>query len=413
VLDPDNLREALARVRANHGGPGVDGLTVDELPGWLRQHGATLREQLLAGTYRPQPVKRVNLPKPGGGVRGLGIPTVVDRLIQLAMLQVLQPLYDPTFSDHSYGFRPGRSAHDALRAAQGYVADGLEWVVDLDLEKFFDRVHHDRLMARLAKDLMDKRLLRLLRRYLETGVMLDGVVVPRTEGTPQGSPLSPLLANLVLDELDRELTRRGLAFCRYADDLVIFVRSERSAVRVMDSVSQFVERKLRLRVNRAKSGVGLSSQHRFLGFRVVRWRVEPVIEVSPPNWRRFRSRVHWLTRRRRGASWQTVLDDVQRYLAGWLGYFRLADRPGYWQAADSWVRRRLRCYLWVLWKHPWSRYRRLRRLGVSPRSARLAWHLSPWRASRCPAMHQALSNAQLAAWGHVTLAARAAVLAAR
>ena len=412
VVDRDNLRAALARVRSNRGAPGADGLTVAQLPGWLVENWPRVREELLSGTYRPRPVRRVEIPKPSGGVRELGIPSVVDRFIQQALLQVLQPIYDPTFSDHSYGFRPGRSAHDAVRAAREYVAEGREWVVDLDLEKFFDRVNHDRLMARLAKDLSDKRLLKLVRGYLESGVLENGVVVRRTEGTPQGSPLSPLLANIVLDELDRELERRGLGFCRYADDCNIFVSSERAAERVMASVSRYVERKLRLRVNREKSAVGLSSQRRFLGFRVVRDETGATVEVAPSSWRRFRSRIRGLTKRYRGIDGETMLSEVRRYLDGWFGYFRLADRPGYWNATDGWIRRRLRCYAWVVWKHPRGRYRRLRQLGVSERAAGVAWLKSPWRAAATPAMHTALNNTRLRSWGHRTWSERAEAYAA-
>jgi RNA-directed DNA polymerase len=286
VVAADNMRQALKRVRANKGSPGTDGMTVQQLPAFLQAHWPRLKQELLDGTYRPQPVKRVEIPKPDGGVRQLGIPTVVDRLIQQAILQVLDRLYDPAFSSHSYGFRPGKSAYQALEAAREYVASGKEWVVDLDLEKFFDRVNHDLLMGRLAKRIGDKRLLRLLRRYLEAGVMINGVVVEREEGTPQGGPLSPLLANILLDELDRELERRGHCFCRYADDCNIYVQSQRGGERVMASVTRFLETKLRLKVNRDKSAVARPSQRKFLGYRILGRAEKARLGIAPKSVRR-------------------------------------------------------------------------------------------------------------------------------
>jgi len=296
VCQRENLKKALKRVRQNKGSPGVDGMTVNELPGYLMDHWPMIRDQLLNGTYQPQPVKRVEIPKPGGGVRKLGVPTSLDRFIQQAVLQVLQERWDPTFSEHSYGFRPGRSAHQAVAQAQAYIAEGYDYVVDIDLEKFFDRVNHDKLMGRVAKRVSDKRLLKLIRALLNAGVMENGLVSPTDEGAPQGGPLSPLLSNLVLDDLDTELERRGHRFVRYADDSNIYVRSERAGHRVMESISQFITRKLKLTVNRDKSAVGRPWERKFLGFRFTSGRV-PKRSIAPPARRRFKERIREITRR--------------------------------------------------------------------------------------------------------------------
>lgn len=414
VVSGPNLRMALRRVRANKGSPGVDGMTVKELPDHLQQEWPRLKQELLQGTYRPQPVRRVEIPKPDGGTRQLGIPTVVDRFIQQALLQVLEPKYDSTFSSFSYGFRPDKSAHQALKRAKAHVESGYGWVVDLDLEKFFDRVNHDVLMSRLAKRIGDKRVLRLIRRYLEAGVLLNGVVVERWEGTPQGGPLSPLLANILLDELDKELTRRGHRFVRYADDCNIYVRSERAGQRVMESVTRFLEHKLRLKVNQEKSGVARPHERTFLGFRIRRGKEEVRLSIAPESVKRAKATIRRITKRNRGVSLGRVLSELATFTDGWVGYFWLARTPSVFQEIDQWVRRRLRCYQWKLWKHPWTRARELRKAGVGPW---LAWGTAYdgpglWRAAGSPALTRALPNAKLTALGFHSLHKRYEALAA-
>ncbi len=394
VVSGENVKKALQRVRRNRGGPGVDGMRVQELADHLRDHWPAIREQLLSGEYRPQPVKRVEIPKPGGGVRKLGVPTVVDRLIQQAILQVLQPRWDPTFSEHSYGFRPGRSAHQAVAQAQQYVAEGYVWVVDLDLEKFFDRVNHDQLMARVAQRVEDKRLLKLLRAFLNAGVMEDGLVGPTTEGTPQGGPLSPLLSNLVLDALDRELERRGHRFVRYADDCNVYVKSERAGHRVMKSVTRFVEKKLKLKVNRAKSAVARPSKRSFLGFSFTDGD-EPRRRISPSARARFKKRVRELTRRSRSASLERRIVVLSRYLRGWIQYYGFCETPSVLGDLDSWMRRRLRSCVWKQWRNGRRRFAELRRRDVGhDLAAKTAGSLhGPWRISRSPALSYAFPNA--------------------
>jgi RNA-directed DNA polymerase len=388
-----NLQAALKRVRQNAGSCGMDGMTVEELPDHLRRYWPRLREELLAGRYQPQPVRRVTIPKPGGGERELGIPTVLDRFIQQALLQVLQPLFDPTFSDASYGFRPGRSAHDAVRRAQTYVQGGRSFVVDIDLEKFFDRVNHDMLMGRLAKRIADRRVLRLIRRYLNAGVLANGVVIEREEGTPQGGPLSPLLANVLLDEVDKELERRGHAFVRYADDLNVYVRTQRAGERVMASLrKQFG--KLKLRVNEAKSKVRRATTSKFLGFsfwvakgRTIRRRVAPqAIE-------RMKERVRVLTRRSAGRSLAQMCKPLGTYLKGWKAYFRLADTPGAFADIDGWVRHRLRAVQLKHWKRGEVIYRELLARGVPPEAARrVAANSRRWWHNSAMALNMALPN---------------------
>lgn len=415
VVAGANLRRALKRVQANKGSPGVDGMTVQELPGHLRQEWARLKEQLLAGSYRPQPVKRVEIPKPDGGVRQLGIPTVVDRFIQQALLQVLNPLYDPTFSPHSYGFRVGKSAHQAVAQAKAYVEAGHGWVVDLDLEQFFDRVNHDLLLGRLAKRIGDKRVLRLLRRYLEAGVLLNGVVVERVEGTPQGGPLSPLLANVLLDDLDWELQRRGHRFVRYADDCDIYVRSQRAGERVKASITRFLGGKLRLKVNEAKSAVARPRERSFLGLRIRAGKEQAHVGIAPESLQRAKDTIRRLTKRNRGVSLERVLVDLRRFTDGWVGYFWVARPPSVFQALDQWIRRRLRCYQWKQWKRPHTRGRELVKRGIGPW---LAWGTAYdgpglWRAAGSPALQRALPNATLAALGFHSLYERYQSLAAR
>jgi RNA-directed DNA polymerase len=345
VCERENLKQALRRVRSNKGSPGIDGMTVDELPGYLKQHWPAIREQLLSGTYKPQAVRRVAMAKPDGGVRKLGIPTVLDRLIQQAVMQVLQSRWDRTFSEHSHGFRPQRSAHQAVTKAQQYIAEGNRWVVDLDLEKFFDRVNHDRLMAAIARRVNDKRMLKLIRAFLESGVMENGLVSSVEEGTPQGGPLSPLLSNLVLDEFDRELERRQHRFVRYADDCNIYVASERAGKRVMQSVTSFLWRRLKLKVNEAKSAVARPQERKFLGFSFTGG-AEVKRRIAPKALLRCKQRVRELTRRTRGIRLEQMTQELSGYLRGWKGYFGYCQTPSVLHGMDQWIRRRLRSVLW-------------------------------------------------------------------
>src|ERR1700694_4112179 len=388
----ENCKQALARVKANKGSSGVDGMTVQRLPEHLKQHWPAIREQLLNGTYVPQPVKRVEIPKPDGGVRKLGIPTVLDRFIQQAVMQVLQRKWDRTFSEYSYGFRPGHSAHQAVEQAQQFIAAGYRWVVDLDLEKFFDRVNHDKLMAKIAERVSDKRLLKLIRAFLRAGVMEDGLVSPVDEGTPQGGPLSPLLSNLVLDELDQELERRGHRFVRYADDCNIYVGSERAGQRVMESVTRFLTKKLRLTVNEAKSAVARPEERKFLGFSISNDGSERRIAPKPLD--KFKTQVRDLPRRTRGISLPQVIEDLTPYLIGWRGYFGFCQTPRVLTNLEAWIRRRLRSYLWRQWQNGPNRFKELRRRGVPKFNAAVAAG-SPtgfWRMSGHPAVQQALRN---------------------
>jgi RNA-directed DNA polymerase len=392
VCDRENLQRAWKRVQGNQGSPGVDGMTVDAAKDYLREHWPSIRSQLLDGTYQPQPVKRVEIPKPDGGIRKLGVPCVVDRLIQQAVLQVLQEQWDPTFSEHSYGFRPGRSAHQAVAQAQRYVAEGYNVVVDLDLEKFFDRVNHDCLMARAAARVSDKRVLKLIRAFLTAGVMEDGLVVPVDEGTPQGGPLSPLLSNLMLDDLDKELTRRGLRFCRYADDCNIYVRSQRAGERVMASVSRFLTTKLRLTVNETKSAVARPEERKFLGFSISNDGSER--RIAPKALDTFKTRVRETTGRTRGLSLTQIIEELSPYLLGWRGYFGFCQTPRVLANLEAWTRRRLRSYLWRQWGNGHNRFNELRRRGVSQFRAAVAAG-SPtgfWRMSGHPAVQAALRN---------------------
>src|ERR1700676_4642457 len=387
-----NLVRAWKRVRSNKGGPGVDGMTIEDAKAYLREHWPSIRSQLLSGTYQPQPVKRVEIPKPDGGVRKLGVPCVVDRLIQQAVLQVLQERWDPTFSEHSYGFRPGRSAHQAVAQAQRYVAEGYNVVVDLDLEKFFDRVNHDCLMARVAARISDKRVLKLIRAFLNAGEMKAGLVLPVDEGTPQGGPLSPLLSNLILDDLDKELTRRGHRFCRYADDCNIYVRSQRAGERVMASVSRFLTTKLRLKVNEAKSAVARPEERKFLGFSISNDGSER--RIAPKALDRFKERIREMTSRTRGLSLLQIIEELTPYLVGWSSYFGFCQTPRVLTNLEAWIRRRLRLYLWRQWRNGPNRFKELRRRGVSQFRAAVAAG-SPtgfWRMSGHPAVQATLRN---------------------
>ena len=393
VCERENCKQALARVKANKGSAGVDGMTVYELTDFLKQHWPAIREQLLSGTYKPQPVKRVEIPKPDGGVRKLGIPTVLDRFIQQAVMQVLQRRWDPTFSEHSYGFRPGRSAHQAVQAAQRYIAEGYRWCVDLDLEKFFDRVSHDKLIAKVAQRVSDKRMLKLIRALLTAGVMEGGLVSPVDEGTPQGGPLSPLLSNIVLDEFDRELERRGLRFARYADDSNIYVRSRRAGERVMESMTRFITTKLKLKVNEQKSAVARPWVRKFLGFSFTNAGV-PKRRIAPKAVDRFKERIRELTSRTRGVSVERMARELSRYLQGWIGYFGKCETPSVLENLEKWVRRRLRSAIWRQWKRGTVRFAELVKRGVNRELAAKtagSGH-GPWRLAESPGLHFALPN---------------------
>ena len=394
ACEKENLKEALRRVKANAGAAGIDGMTVKELPDYLRENWPRMKEQLLAGTYKPQPVRRVEIPKSGGGTRKLGIPTVVDRFVQQMVLQVLQKRWDPTFSEYSYGFRPGRSAQQAVAKAQEYIQQGYDWVVDLDLEKFFDRVNHDVLMSRIARRISDKRLLRLIRGFLNSGVMENGLVGPTDEGTPQGGPLSPLLSNLLLDELDRELERRGHRFVRYADDSNIYVRSERAGQRVMEGVKRFLTRKLRLKVNESKSAVARPKDRKFLGFSFT-WGEVVKRRIAPKTILRFKERMRELTRRTRGISIEQMIEELRKYMIGWRGYFGFCETPSILRDLEGWTRRRLRCVIWKQWKRGTIRYKELRARGIGKNlAAQTAGSAhGPWRMSKSPALSYALPKA--------------------
>ncbi len=409
IVERDNLRKALAQVKRNKGASGVDGMTVDDLGPYLKEHWLTIRAQLLDGSYRPQPVRRVEIPKASGGKRLLGIPTVLDRFIQQAVMQVLQADWDGTFSEASFGFRPKRSAHQAVERAQAYIASGHGWVVDIDLEKFFDRVNHDILMGLVAKRVTDKRILKLIRGFLTAGALADGLVRPTEEGTPQGGPLSPLLSNLMLDVLDKELEKRGHRFVRYADDCNIYVRSQRAGERVMAGIEQFLAKRLKLKVNKAKSAVAKPSARKFLGFSFTGEK-QPRRRIAPQAIDRCKARVRELTRRTGGRSLSQVAKELSRYLIGWRGYFGFCETPSVLREFDQWIRRRLRAIAWKQWKRGRTRYTKLRRRGVGrDLAARTAGSPhGPWRLSHSPALDIALPNAFFAALGVATLAPKSA-----
>jgi RNA-directed DNA polymerase len=404
VVERSNMRLAYQRVVQNKGAPGVDDLTVTEFKDWLKVHWPSVKQALLEGRYLPRPVRRVDIPKPSGGIRTLGVPTVVDRLIQQALHQVLQPLFEPTFSEGSFGFRPGRRAQQAVCRAQAYIREGKRWVVDLDLEKFFDRVNHDVLMARVARQVSDARVLKLIRRFLEAGMMSQGLVQPRTEGTPQGGPLSPLLSNILLTDLDRELERRGLAFCRYADDCNIYVRSRVAGERVMRGVRVFLEEVLRLRVNAVKSAVARPWERKFLGFSFTVQR-ETRLRIAPESVRRLTERIRELLRSGRGRSLAHTIEDLNPLLRGWIGYFQLTQSKGILEELDGWVRRRLRCLLWRQWKRPRTRGRKLTALGLDPdRAWRSAMNgRGPWWNAGASHLNHALPAAYFTRVGLVSL----------
>ena len=393
VVTQENATAAWLAVKRNGGAPGIDGMTTTQLGDHVRKHWEAIRIKLLAGTYVPSPVRRVEIPKPNGGVRLLGIPTVLDRWIQQMLLQELQAIFDPTFSAHSFGFRPGKSAHDAVRAAQSYVQSGKNWVVDMDITKFFDRVNHDILMNGIGQKVRDKRVLGLIGRYLRAGVMVEGVVQESEEGTPQGGPLSPLLANIYLDALDRELEERGLAFSRYADDCNIYVGSQRSAERVLGSLTQWIAKHLRLEVNASKSGTGRPWERKFLGFRI---NPQGKIEAAPPSVERFKMKVRELWRSCQSQTSEELRDNWRAYVRGWWGYFRLAEERRNIFGLEGWIRRHIRSCFWQRWDNWRGRLRKLRHLGLRGRMLKVA-HSSKgaWRIAASPSLQTALSNAVL------------------
>ena len=397
VVRQENATAAWLAVKRNGGAPGIDGMTTQQLRDHVRKHWETIRAKLLSGTYVPSPVRRVEIPKPNGGVRLLGIPTVLDRWIQQMLLQALQPILDPTFSAHSFGFRPGKSAHDAVRAAQNYIQAGKDWVVDMDITKFFDRVNHDILMQRIGQTIRDKRVLRLMGKYLRAGVMIEGVVQSSEEGTPQGGPLSPLLANIYLDALDRELEGRGLAFSRYADDCNIYVSSQRAAERVLASITEWIKKHLRLEVNAIKSGVGRAWERKFLGFRI---NPQGKIEAAPQSVERFKTKVRELWRSCQSQTSVELRDRWRAYVRGWWGYFRLAEERRNLFGLEGWIRRHIRSCFWQRWDNWRGRLRKLRSLGLSGRLLKVA-HSSKgaWRIAASPSLQTALSNAVLRRYG--------------
>lgn len=394
LLSRENLLQALKRVEANKGSHGVDGMSVKFLREHIVQNWQTLRQAIEEGTYEPNPVRRVEIPKPGGGgVRLLGIPTVTDRMIQQAIAQVLTPLFDPAFSEHSYGFRPKRRGHDAVRKARTFMKEGYRFVVDLDLEKFFDRVNHDRLMMKISEKVEDKKVLLLIRKYLQSGVMENGLVNPTTEGAPQGGPLSPLLSNIVLDELDKELEKRGHRFVRYADDCNIYVKTPRAGERVKASITVFIETRLKLKVNQAKSAVDRPWKRKFLGFSFSRDK-EPKVRIAKQSLQKAKARIREITSRKKAMRMEERIQELNRYLMGWHGYFSLADTPSVFKTMDMWIRRRLRMCLWKQWKNPRTKVKRLISLGV-PKDKAYEWgntRKGYWRIAGSPILQRALNN---------------------
>jgi RNA-directed DNA polymerase len=404
ALERSNMLCAYERVVKNEGAPGVDGLTVAEFKPWLQAHWPSIRQALLTGEYMPAAVRKVEIPKPQGGVRTLGIPTVLDRLIQQSLNQVLQPLFDPEFSKSSYGFRPGRNAHQAVKAAQSYVAEGKRWVVDLDLEKFFDRVNHDVLMARVARKVKDERVLKLIRRYLEAGLMEGGIATARTEGTPQGGPLSPLLSNILLDDLDRELERRRMNFCRYADDCNIYVGSKRTGERVMQAVTVFLERRLKLKVNASKSAVARPWERKFLGYSMT-WHQKPKLKIAQQSRARLAEKIRTTLRKARGGSLKQAIERLNPVLRGWVAYFRLTEVKGMLEDLDGWIRRKLRALLWRQWKRALTRAKNLMRAGLGEVRA---WQSAtnghgPWRNGGASHMNAAYPKSWFDRMGLVSL----------
>jgi RNA-directed DNA polymerase len=391
MLSSENMKRAWRQVKRNNGAAGVDGMTIEQAVPYLQQHWERVKSNVLEGQYKPQPVRRVDIPKPEGGSRMLGVPSVIDRLLQQAMAQLLSPVFDPTFSESSYGFRPGRSAHQAVHAARDYISQGKTWVVDLDLNKFFDRVNHDILMSKIARRVHDKRILRLIRSWLTAGIMSNGVKHERLEGTPQGGPLSPLLANILLDGLDKKLEAAGHTFCRYADDTNVYVRSERAGQRVLSWMRKYLEGQLKLKVNEAKSSVDRPENRKFLGFTFERGKRKVKLKIAKKSWDRFRGKVRKTTARGQGVSLGTVIQRLNRYLQGWSGYYRLAETRSKMQEFDAWIRRRLRCFILRQWKRPKTRANELRKLG-----GKESWGIISskglWRLSKSKAVHSGLNK---------------------
>lgn len=406
VVERGNMQAALQRVMSNRGAAGADGMTVEELKPHLREEWKRIKRELLAGEYQPGPVLKVEIPKAERkGVRKLGIPTVVDRLIQQALHQVLSPIFEPGFSESSYGFRPGRSAHDAVRQARAYVGEGRRWVVDIDLEKFFDRVNHDIMMSRLARRIKDKRVLRMIRRYLQAGMMEGGLMTQRREGTPQGGPLSPLLSNILLDELDKELERRGHKFCRYADDCNVYVRSRSAGERVKESITRFLERRLRLKVNEEKSAVERPWKRKFLGYTMT-WHLEPRIKVAESSVKRLKVKLRESLRQGRGRNiGRLIEEELTPLLRGWRNYFRLAEVKGIFEELDGWIRRKLRCVIWRQWKRTWARVKGLMKRGLErDRALKSATNgRGPWWNAGASHMHEAFPKTYFDRCGLVSL----------
>jgi RNA-directed DNA polymerase len=407
VVDECNMKDAIARVRRNKGAPGIDGVTTEEISEAMQKQWPQIRQAILDGKYCPSPVRRVEIPKPdGSGVRQLGIPTVMDRIIQQAIHQELVFVFDPLFSKYSYGFRPNRSAHQAVLQAQTYIQEECEWVVDIDLEKFFDKVNHDMLMARVARRVKDKKILLLIRRFLQAGVMDDGLVKPTEEGTPQGGPLSPLLSNIMLDDFDRKLEERGLRFARYADDCNIYVKSEKAGQRVMESVVRYLTKELKLKVNQQKSAVDNPWNRKFLGFTFTTGKEPNRIAVHESRVKRLKDKVRGLTKKLRGSK---LTDSIRKQLMpitrGWANYFGIAEVRGIFESLDGWIRRKIRAVLWRQWKEPRTRYKRLRALGLKEDSARNAAYSGkgPWRMARSQGMHRTLSNRVIESMGYIPM----------
>lgn len=390
ICEPANLNSSYKRVYANKGAPGVDKMTVQDLKEWMSKNKDDLTQKLLDGTYQPQPVRKVDIPKPDGGTRQLGIPTVVDRLVQQAIAQVLTPIFDPDFSESSYGFRPGRSAHQALIKAQEFVKAGKKYVVDIDLERFFDRVNHDVLMDRVSRKIFDKRVLKLIGKFLRAGIMEDGLATMRTEGTPQGGPLSPLLSNILLDDLDKELERRGHSFCRYADDCNVYVGSQKAGERVMENLVFILEKKLRLRVNQRKSAVSPSRDRKYLGY--VIW-IKGMLLIAKTSIERFKDKIKAITKRNRGVKLEKVIAEINKIIPGWVNYFKLASCKGLLTKLDAWIRRKIRCYRIKQFKRSSTIARNLKNMGVPERDA---WNLASsgrgwWRLSNTPQVAWAMN----------------------
>lgn len=407
ILSRENLQAAIKRVEANKGAAGVDGVTTRQLREYVQKHWPEIKLKLQEGTYKPSPVRKVEIPKPEGGVRVLGIPTVIDRLIQQAILQVLTPLFDPGFSPHSYGFRPGKRGHDAVQQARKYIEEGYCIVVDIDLEKFFDRINHDILMSRVARKVKDKKVLKLIRSYLNSGIMVEGIRVRTEEGTPQGGPLSPLLANILLDDLDKELERRLLRFCRYADDCNIYVKTKRAGERVKQSITRYLEKKLRLKVNEVKSAVDRPWKRKFLGFSFYKQKVIKV-RIAPKSLKRLKNKIREITNPTWSISMNERIQRLNQYLTGWIGYYALADTPSVLEGLEEWIRRRLRLCLWLQWKRVRTRIRELKALGLKKSQAEEIANTrkGAWRTTKTPHLHKALGNAYWQSQGLMSLTQR-------